>query len=125
VRQAELHQRDGDLVAATCLLEEALEQATRDEGKMPAWICGRLATLYRTLRRNDEEVALLERYCESHVSEEARARFQARLSKARAIADRCRIPDRGALRTIRDVRTRAKVRRRPSSGDDTSVSIAS
>jgi hypothetical protein len=125
VRQAELHQRDGDLAAATCLLEQALEQATRNDGEMPAWICGRLATLYRTLRRNDEEVALLERYCESQISEEARARFQARLSKARAIADRRRKPDSGALSTFREVRTRAKVRRRRSSGHDASVAIAS
>lgn len=125
VRQAELHQLDGNLAAATCLLEEALEQETRDQGEMPAWICGRLATLYRSLRRYDEEVALLERYCESHVSEEARARYRARLSKARAIADRRRKPDTGALRTIREVRTRSKIHRGRASEDDTSVSIAS
>ena len=66
---------------------------------MPGWICGRLASIYRTLKRYDDEVMLLERYRESQTTEEARTRFDARLSKARAIADRKR---RAADRRARD-----------------------
>jgi hypothetical protein len=55
---------------------------------------------------------LLERYRESQTSEEARTRFDARLSKARAIADRKRRPVTGALETVRQVRRRSKERRR-------------
>ena len=53
--------------------------------------------VYRTLKRYDDEVELLERYRESQTSEEARTRFDARLSKARAIAERKRRPLTGAL----------------------------
>jgi DNA-binding NarL/FixJ family response regulator len=55
VRQAELRRQDGDVAAAARMLELALELATRDDGGMPAWICGRLAAAYRSLARNDEE----------------------------------------------------------------------
>jgi hypothetical protein len=68
--------------------------------------------VYRTLKRYDDEVMLLERYRESQTSEEARTRFDARLSKARAIADRKRRPVTGALETVRQVRRRSKERRR-------------
>ena len=79
---------------------------------MPGWVCGRLASIYRTLKRYDDEVELLERYRESQTSEEARTRFDARLSKARAIADRKRRPVTGALETVREVRHRSSQRRR-------------
>jgi hypothetical protein len=125
VREAEGHQRDGNLASAACLLERGLEEATEEDGEMPAWICGRLASIYRSLHRYDDEVALLERYCESQMSEEARARYGARLSKARAIADRRRKTDTGALRTVREVRTRSKGRRRHSGAVESSIPIAS
>jgi hypothetical protein len=99
------------------MLELALELATRDDGGMPAWICGRLAAAYRSLARNDEEVELLERYCESGVTHEASARFRARLSKARAIADRPRKTETGALQTVREVQTRSRSRRRGADPD--------
>jgi hypothetical protein len=106
------------------MLEQALEQAVRDDGEMPAWICGRLAAVYRSLRRYAEEVELLERYCESEATEEASARFRARLSKARAIAERRRRPETGALRTVREVQTRSRSRRRGPGPDDSTVSSA-
>jgi len=111
-REAELIQRDGDPEAAARLLEEALEASLRARPEMPGWICGRLASLYRTLKRYDDEVELLERYRESQSSEEARTRFDARLSKARAIAERKRRPLTGALETVREVRHRSSQRRR-------------
>ena len=125
VRQAELHQQDGDLTSAARMLEVALEQATTDLGEMPTWICGRLAAVYRSLARFDEEVALLERYSEAQQSEEAGARFRARLSKARAIAERRRKVDTGALQTVREVQSRSRSRRRGRGRDQASMSIAS
>jgi hypothetical protein len=116
-RQAELRQRGGDPESAARLLEEALEASLRVRPEMPGWVCGRLASIYRTLKRYDDEVELLERYRESQSSEEARTRFDARLSKARAIADRKRRPSTGALETVREVRHRSSLRRRtPSRG---------
>lgn len=111
-REAELSQRDGDPEAAARLLEEAMEASLRARPEMPGWVCGRLASLYRTLKRYDDEVELLERYRESQTSEEARTRFDARLSKARAIAERKRRPQTGALETVREVRHRSSQRRR-------------
>lgn len=111
-REAEVHQRGGDAAMAAQLLEEALEASVRTRPEMPGWICGRLASIYRSLKRYDDEVMLLERYRESQTTEEARTRFDARLSKARAIADRKRRPVTGALETVRQVRRRSKERRR-------------
>lgn len=123
VRAAELFHKDGDLASAARVLELALEQATGDEGEMPAWICGRLAAAYRSLARYEEEVGLLERYCDSPASDEASGRFRARLSKARAIADRRRKPERGALETVREVRTRSRGRRRGPGANESPVTI--
>jgi hypothetical protein len=87
--------------------------------------CGRLASIYRSLKRYDDEVELLERYRESQSSEEARTRFDARLSKARAIADRKRRPSTGALETVRQVRHRSSQRRRGPSRSQQSLLGAS
>jgi hypothetical protein len=111
-REAELSQRHGDPETAARLLEEALMASLRTRPEMPGWVCGRLASIYRTLKRYDDEVELLERYRESQTSEEARTRFDARLSKARAIAERKRRPVTGALETVRQVRHRSSQRRR-------------
>ena len=118
-REAEVSQRHGDPQTAARLLEEALEASLRTRSEMPGWVCGRLASIYRTLKRYDDEVELLERYRESQTSEEARTRFDARLSKARAIAERKRRPVTGALATVREVRRRSSQRRRtPARGQE-------
>ena len=91
---------------------------------MPGWICGRLASTYRTLKRYDDEVELLERYRESQSSEEARTRFDARLSKARAVAERKRRPVTGALETVRQVRHRSSQRRRTPSRAQKAIASA-
>lgn len=111
-REAEAQQRGGDAGAAASLLEEALEASLRVRPELPGWVCGRLASIYRTLKRYDDEVALLERYRDSQTSEDARNRFDARLSKARAIAERKRRSETGALATVRQVRVRSSRRRR-------------
>jgi hypothetical protein len=111
-REAELRQRGGDTEAAARMLENALEASLLVHPEMPGWLCGRLASVYRSLKRYDDEVMLLERYRETQRSEEARTRFDARLSKARAIAERKRRPQMGALDTIKQVRRRASQRRR-------------
>lgn len=88
VRLAEALQRVGANDDAAQLLEAALEVCAADAPELPGWLCGRLASLYRTLKRYDDEVRLLVRYRDSQRSEDARGRFDARLSKARAMADR-------------------------------------
>jgi hypothetical protein len=124
-REAEAHQRGGDAAMAAQLLEEALEASVLTRPEMPGWICGRLASIYRSLKRYDDEVMLLERYRESQTTEEARTRFDARLSKARAIAERKRRPVTGALETVRQVRRRSKERRRGPARAATATTNAS
>lgn len=123
-REAEVRQRHGDPETAARLLEEALEASLRTRSELPGWVCGRLASIYRTLKRYDDEVELLERYRESQTSEDARTRFDARLSKARAIADRKRRPVTGALQTVREVRHRSSQRRRSPSRGQATVTTA-
>ena len=71
---------------AAALLESfiaGLEAHGADD--LPAWPYGRLAFVYRRLRRHADEVDLLERYIARHGGEEQAVRFSARLSKARAL----------------------------------------
>ena len=103
VRYAEVLQRAGDPDEAVRMLETTLELYALTTPELPGWLCGRLAALYRALKRYDDEVALLERYRESQSSEDARTRFDARLSKARAIAERKRRTDTRALSSVRKV----------------------
>jgi hypothetical protein len=103
VRYAEVLQRAGDLSEAAHMLESTLCVCERTTSELPGWLCGRLASLYRTLGRYDDEVLLLERYRESQSSADAGSRFDARLSKARAIAERKRRTDTRALSSVRCV----------------------
>lgn len=112
-REAELLRREGEPETAVLLLEEALEASRRATDALPGWLCGRLAALYRTLGRHDDEVALLEQYRDSQSSEEARSRYDARLSKARTIAERKRRSDSGALLSVRKVLGTSRRRGRP------------
>jgi hypothetical protein len=100
-RLAEAVQRHGDLPGATRLLEAALAASEEVSPVLPGWLCGRLAALYRTQGRYDDEVHLLERYRESQLSEDTRTRYDARLSKAQAIAHKKRRTDSTALDSIR------------------------
>src|SRR3981081_4332624 len=111
VREAEARHRIGDSVAAVHLLEEALVASVAARGAYPGWLCGRLAALYRTLGRYDDEVHLLERYRDSQTSEDARTRYDARLCKARTIAERKRRPQSGALDSVRASLGRPRTRR--------------
>jgi len=111
VRQAESRRRGGDAEDAVRLLEDALMASLELRSEIPGWLCGRLAAIYRTLGRYDDEVHLLERYRESQRTEEARTRYDARLSKARIIAERKRRPDSGALRSVRVAMGRPTSRR--------------
>lgn len=111
VREAEARHRIGDSASAVQLLEEALAASVATRPAYPGWLCGRLAALYRTLGRYDDEVHLLERYRESQSSEEARTRYDARLCKARTIAERKRRPDSGALDSVRASLGRPRTRR--------------
>jgi hypothetical protein len=111
VREAEARHRIGDSAAAVQLLEEALAVSIAARAEFPGWLCGRLAALYRTLGRYDDEVHLLERYRDSQTSEDARTRYDARLCKARTIAERKRRPQSGALDSVRASLGRPRTRR--------------
>jgi hypothetical protein len=121
-REAESLRRDGDPQMAVQLLESAMDATRALNAELPGWLCGRLAALYRTLGRYDDEVLLLERYRESQRTEEARTRFDARLSKARTIADRKRRNDSGALSSVRKVM--GTPRRRGASPVATVIAVA-
>jgi hypothetical protein len=110
-REAESRQRAGDVDAAIVMLEEALAASLATRAEMPGWLCGRLAALYRTSGRYDDEVRLLERYRDSQNAEEARTRYDARLSKARTIAERKRRSESGALASVRASIGRPRTRR--------------
>jgi hypothetical protein len=112
VREAESRHRAGDVPTAIVMLEEALEISTSLRPELPGWLCGRLAALYRTSGRYDDEVRLLERYRESQSSEEARTRYDARLYKARTIADRKRRPESVVLASVRASLGRPRSRRK-------------
>lgn len=114
-REAEVLRREGEPATAVLLLEEALEASRRTTMALPGWLCGRLAALYRTLGRHDDEVALLEQYRDSQSSEDARSRYDARLSKAKTIAERKRRSDSGALSSVRKVLGTARRRTRGGS----------
>jgi hypothetical protein len=114
-REAESLRQGGDLERAARLLEEALEATRAVNERLPGWLCGRLAAIYRTLGRYDDEVHLLERYRESQTSDDARTRYDARLSKARTIAERKRRSDSGALSSIRKTIGEPRTRRAPQS----------
>ena len=111
VREAEARHKIGDSATAVQLLEEALAASVAIRPAYPGWLCGRLAALYRTLGRYDDEVHLLERYRESQISEEARTRYDARLCKARTIAERKRRTQSGALESVRASLGRPRARR--------------
>jgi hypothetical protein len=111
VREAEARHRVGDSDSAVHLLEEALAASVAVKPVYPGWLCGRLAALYRTLGRYDDEVHLLERYRDSQTSEDARTRYDARLCKARTIAERKRRSSSGALESVRASLGRPRTRR--------------
>jgi hypothetical protein len=113
-REAESLRRDGDPQSAVRLLEEGIIASRAVRAEMPGWLCGRLAALYRTMGRYDDEVLLLEQYRDSQSNEEARSRFDARLSKARTIAERKRRSDSGALASVTKVIGARRRRRTPA-----------
>ena len=92
-RIAEEHRRNGDVNAAATALEEALSEVMAESAVMLPWVCGRLASLYRSLGRLEDEERLLERYRESQTTEEGRSRLSARLTKVQAMLGRRRHRD--------------------------------
>lgn len=70
---------------AALLLEELIADLEARDADLPSWPYGRLAFVYRRLRRHADEVELLERYISLQAQTEQAIRFNARLSKARAL----------------------------------------
>lgn len=108
VRRAEVLLRSGEREEAVLVFEATLAEFARTSGALPGWLCGRLAVLYRSLGRHDDEVSLLERYRESQTSDDARTRYDARLSKAQALAERAHKRETTALSSVRLVIRGAK-----------------
>ena len=109
-RIAEEHRRNGDFNAAATALEEALFAVMAESAVMLPWVCGRLASLYRSLGRLEDEERLLERYRESQITEEGRSRLSARLTKVQAMLGRRRHRDSGAHQSVAKVLQRSKAR---------------
>ncbi|MEP6730944.1 MAG: hypothetical protein ABJE10_09910 [bacterium] len=108
VREADTSHRFGDKPNAIELLQEALETCRSQHEPLPGWLCGRLAAQYRAMGRCDDEVQLLEEYRDSQVAEDSRTRFDARLSKARTLAERNRRQENGAVASVRMVLTKPR-----------------
>ena len=109
-REAARLEQAGDRHGALELYEAALAASLRESPEVPAFLCGRLAMLYRTLGRHADEVALLEQYRDSQRTEDARARFDARRSKAVALAVKNEPRDSMALASVRAIRTASESR---------------
>ena len=107
-REASAREEIGDRAGAIDLYESALAEALLDQPQLPGFICGRLAAIYRREGRYQDEVDLLERYRDSQTEEDARARFNARLSKALALAEKYRMRDSAALASVRAIKKSPK-----------------
>lgn len=103
-RLATLREEEGDLQGALVAFRAALRESLAVRPELPGFVCGRLAALYRKLECYEDEVELLERYRDSQTQEEARTRFDARISKAQAIANRKSRRDSGALASVRAIK---------------------
>jgi hypothetical protein len=110
-REATRLEQDGDRAGAVERYEAALAESLRASPEVPAFLCGRLAMLYRTLGRHADEVALLEHYRDSQDTDDARTRFDARLSKAVALAVKHQPRDSTALASVRAIRSASESRR--------------
>lgn len=109
-REAARLEQNGNRSGAAELYEAALAASLSVSPEVPAFLCGRLAMLYRTLGRHADEVALLESYRDSQGTDEARARFDARLSKAIALAVKNQPRDSMALASVRAIRSASESR---------------
>jgi hypothetical protein len=109
-REAARLEAAGDREGAVVLYEAALAAALEESPEVPAFLCGRLAMLYRTLGRHADEVALLQHYRDSQATDDARSRFDARLSKAIALAVKNEPRDSTALASVRAIRSASESR---------------
>jgi hypothetical protein len=112
VRDAYRLEQEGEHASAMHLYLQAITESLKERPEMPSFVCGRLAAVYRRLERYQDEVDLLESFRDTQTQEDSRARFDARLSKARAIADKHERSDSGALNSVREVKRSSALRPR-------------
>jgi tetratricopeptide (TPR) repeat protein len=117
-REAAALEESGDHAGAIAMFERALAASLADRAELPGFVCGRLAASYRRAGRYQDELDLLERYRDSQTDEDARSRFDARLSKARALADKHHRRDSAALASVRAIKPSARRGRRSASNGD-------
>lgn len=118
VREAAECEQSGDIGRAIMLYERAIDESLRIRPELPGYACGRLAALLRRVKRYADEVELLERYRASQADDAARVRLDARLSKARTLAERHREEDCGALASVRRIKKSKPRRRRVADAPD-------
>jgi hypothetical protein len=117
-RQASELEDAGNHADAIALYERAILMACVEGPELPGFVCGRLAAAYRRAGRYQDELDLLERYRDSQTADDVRSRFDARLSKARALADKHTRTDSAALASVRAIKPSARRGRLSSSADD-------
>ena len=111
-REATLLEEQGDHRHAILMYEQALTASLAERPQLPGFVCGRLAAVYRREGRYQDELDLLERYRDSQTDEDARTRFDARLSKARALAARHMRTECAALSSVRAIKPSTRRGRR-------------
>lgn len=116
-REATALEALGNYAGAIALYERALTLSLAERPELPGFICGRLAAAYRHQAQYQDEVDLLERYRDSQTDEDARNRFDARISKARALSDKYTRSDSAALASVRAIK-RSSRRSRPTANGD-------
>lgn len=111
-RSAQAREDSGDHGSAVSLYEDDVGLASAEEDGLPGFLCARLAVLYRKLGRVEDEIVLLERYAMGLHAHAWPHRFESRLSKARALADRGIRGDSGALESVRAIQLRFNASRK-------------
>ena len=103
--RADAYWRVGERRVAVTILEATLDSCAAVNPHLPCWLVLRLAIAYRRMGRYDDEVDVLLRGRASQAQWGEESRYDARLTKAEALADRKRRTDSGAL-TILRIRSR-------------------
>lgn len=109
LEEVDSRSRSKDVTGAVELMEQLLERCLEESPVIPDWVCGRLASLYRTQKRFRDEVALIERFQASQTTPDC-TRLNARLMKARACAERMKDSDSVMLESVRALRLVSKSR---------------
>jgi hypothetical protein len=110
-RIAEDYWRTGERCIAIALLEAALESCAALDPHLPCWLVLRVATAYRFMGRYDDEVDVLLRGRASLSESDDHFHYDARLTKAEALAERTHRTEYGAVTSLSRERKRTARRK--------------